>query len=98
MDRRLALREILEKVFDIIPAFKSKDELLEEEFNKFVSDNKPGDSDSVPAIKTLFQGLYLPDGLISETSSTVGHLTEASHPLPVFSTGTTFDALPEKLP
>ena len=98
MDRRLALREILEKVFDIIPAFKSKDELLEEEFNKFVSDNKPGDSDSVPAIKEhISRHISLPTAH-SETSSTVGHLTRPSHPLPVFSTGTTIYALPEKLP
>ena len=55
VDRRLTLREILEKVFDLIPAFKSKDELLEEEFNKFVADNKPEDSDSIPAIKTYFK-------------------------------------------
>ena len=37
VDRRVTLREILEKVFDLIPGFKSKDELLEEEFDKFVA-------------------------------------------------------------
>jgi type I restriction enzyme R subunit len=31
VDRRLTLREILEKIFGLIPRFKSKDELLEEE-------------------------------------------------------------------
>ncbi len=36
VDRRITLREILEKVFVLIPRFKSKDELLEEEFAKFV--------------------------------------------------------------
>ncbi len=41
VDRRLTLREILEKVFGLIPRFKSKDELLEEEFSKFVADFKP---------------------------------------------------------
>ena len=41
VDRRLTLREILEKVFGLIPGFKSKDELLEEEFAKFVADHKP---------------------------------------------------------
>jgi type I restriction enzyme R subunit len=41
VDRRLTLREILEKVFGLIPRFKSKDELLEEEFSKFVADRKP---------------------------------------------------------
>ncbi len=38
VDRRLELREILEKIFGLIPHFKSKDELLEEEFSKFVAD------------------------------------------------------------
>jgi len=36
VDRRLTLREILEKIFGLIPRFKSKDDLLEEEFAKFV--------------------------------------------------------------
>ena len=31
VDRRLTLREIIEKTFGLIPYFKSKDELLEEE-------------------------------------------------------------------
>ena len=55
VDRRLALREILEKAFDLIPRFKSKDELLEEEFTKFVSDQKPSQAKSITAIKTYFK-------------------------------------------
>jgi len=35
-DRRLSLWEILDKVFGRIPRFKSKDELAEEEFDKFL--------------------------------------------------------------
>ena len=35
VDRRLSLHEIIEKIFGIIPYFKSKEELLEEEFEKF---------------------------------------------------------------
>jgi len=37
VDRRLTLREIIEKVFGYIPYFKSKDELMEDEFDKFDS-------------------------------------------------------------
>jgi type I restriction enzyme R subunit len=37
LDRRLSLREILDKIFGKIKRFKSKDELLEEEVQKFVS-------------------------------------------------------------
>ena len=56
--RRLTLREILEKVFDIIPRFKSKDELLEEEFAKFVADHQPeaeGEAEAIPVIKAYFK-------------------------------------------
>ena len=40
VDRRLGLREILEKAFGLITGFKSKDELLEEEFDKFLLDQQ----------------------------------------------------------
>ncbi len=55
VDRRLTLREILEKLFDIIPRFKSKDELLEEEFAKFVASHKPEEAKSMMAIRTFFK-------------------------------------------
>ncbi len=55
VDRRLTLREILEKVFGLIPRFKSKDELLEEEFSKFVADRVPSPPSAIPAIKTYFK-------------------------------------------
>ena len=57
VDRRLTLREILEKVFGLIPRFKSKDELLEEEFAKFVADAKPDEADGHPGDQDLLQGL-----------------------------------------
>jgi type I restriction enzyme R subunit len=43
IDRRLPLREIIEKIFGYIPYFKSKDELLEEEFEKFDTRYLPAD-------------------------------------------------------
>ncbi len=61
VDRRISLREILEKVFDLIPAFKSKDELLEEEFNKFVAGHEPDDIQSIPAIRTYFKAYVTSD-------------------------------------
>ena len=61
VDRRLSLREILEKIFDLIPRFKSKDELLEEEFAKFVADYKPEEADAIPAIKTYFKAYVISD-------------------------------------
>ncbi len=65
VDRRLTLREILEKVFGLIPRFKSKDELLEEEFSKFVADAKPEDPIAVPAIKTFFKA-YVTSGKVRD--------------------------------
>lgn len=63
VDRRLTLREILEKVFGLIPRFKSRDELLEEEFAKFVADYKPEEADRLPAIKRYFKA-YVTDGRV----------------------------------
>ena len=69
VDRRLGLREILEKVFDLIPRFKSKDELLEEEFGKFVADHTPARPDSIPAIKNFFKA-YITDLMTREAVDT----------------------------
>ena len=55
VDRRLTLREILERVFDLIPRFKSKDELLEEEFDKFVAGYPPDEPESLPAMRAFFK-------------------------------------------
>jgi type I restriction enzyme, R subunit len=55
VDRRLGLREILEHIFGLIPRFKSKDELLEEEFNKFVADYKPDEASAIPAMRHYFK-------------------------------------------
>ncbi len=55
VDRRISLREILEKVFGLIPSFKSKDQLLEDEFAKFVADHKPDRAGSIIAIKNYFK-------------------------------------------
>jgi type I restriction enzyme R subunit len=63
VDRRLSLREILEKVFGLIPRFKSKDELLEEEFAKFVANHVPDPPSSIPAIKHYFKA-YITDGAV----------------------------------
>jgi len=43
-DRRIPLKEMLEKVLGFIPRFKTKEELLEEEFEKFDSRYMPGEN------------------------------------------------------
>ena len=92
VDRRLTLREILEKVFGLIPAFKSKDELLEEEFGKFVADARPAEAEAIPAIKTFFKAYV--------TSDQIRYIIEAKQftdlaTNPVFSTRD-FRAVPAK--
>ena len=83
VDRRLSLREILEKVFGLIPRFKSKDELLEEEFAKFVADAKPEEAIAIPAIKTFFKAYVTSDQVRHIITS--GHLTDLATN-PFFST------------
>ena len=65
VDRRITIREILEKVFDLIPDFKSKDELLEEEFAKFVADHKPERTGAIIPIKNYFKA-YATDGYVRD--------------------------------
>lgn len=92
VDRRLTLREILEKVFRLIPRFKSKDELLEEEFSKFVADYRPEEVAAIPAIKTYFKAYVTSDRVrdIIESKQFTDLATN-----PAFST-TDFRAVPEK--
>ncbi len=92
VDRRITLREILEKIFGLIPRFKSKDELLEEEFAKFVADYKPEESEAIPALKNYFKAYATSDHVrhIIDT----GHLTDLATN-PVFSTRD-YRAVPEK--
>lgn len=82
VDRRPTLREILEVIFGFIPRLKSKDELLEEEFAKFVADYKPDEVEALPAIKAYFKAYA--------TSNHLRHIIEskefaALHTNPAFS-------------
>ena len=92
VDRRLTLREILEKVFGLIPRFKSKDEMLEEEFSKFVADYKPDDAGSIIAIKTYFKA-YATSGKVREIIDSRAFVDLATNP--VFTTAD-FKAVPTK--
>ena len=83
VDRRLTLREILEKIFGLIPRFKSKDELLEEEFTKFIADYKPEEAEAIPAMKHYFKA-YVTNDKIRHIINTK-HFTELATN-PVFST------------
>ena len=92
VDRRLTLREILEKVFGLIPRFKSRDELLEEEFAKFVADAKPEEAAAIPAIKTYFKA-YVTSGRVRDIIDSRQFTDLATNPM--FSTRE-FKAVPAK--
>jgi type I restriction enzyme R subunit len=59
IDRRLSLNEIIKKIFGFIPYFKGKDELLEDEFEKFDSRYLP-DEKHFSTAKNYFKS-YLTD-------------------------------------
>jgi type I restriction enzyme R subunit len=92
VDRRITLREILEKVFGLIPRFKSKDELLEEEFAKFVADHVPEPPSAIPAIKHYFKA-YVTSGLVRDIIDSRQYTDLATNP--VLSTRD-FKAVPQK--
>jgi type I restriction enzyme R subunit len=55
----------VEKAFGLIPGFKSKDELLNTEFDKFISIYKPSSADNVPALKYYFKA-YVTDNRLRD--------------------------------
>jgi len=69
VDRRLTLREILEKIFGLIPYFKAKDELLDDEFQKFLLDASTEgiekQADKIVAMKYYFKA-YATDGRLRD--------------------------------
>lgn len=60
IDRKVSIREVVEKIFGIIPKFKSKDEILEEEFDKFISIYPPDQDVNIRALKYFFKA-YIVD-------------------------------------
>jgi type I restriction enzyme R subunit len=92
VDHRLTLREILEKIFGLIPRFRSKDELLEEEFAKFVADRKQAKAESISAIKNFFKA-YAASEQVRQIIDTKDYTVLATHPM--FSTRD-FKAVPVK--
>lgn len=65
IDRRLSLREIIEKAYGFIQQFKSKDDLLEEEFGKFIADTKPEKPDIIMPLKYFFKA-YITDNKVRD--------------------------------
>ncbi len=57
VDRRLGLKEILQKTFGLITGFKSKDELLEDEFDKFLLDQQNATGFQADSTATAVQAM-----------------------------------------
>lgn len=79
IDRKVSIREVVEKIFGIIPKFKSKDELLEEEFDKFISIYPPGEDVNVRALKYFFKA-YVVDQDIRRILDTKDFHALHTHP------------------
>lgn len=60
LDRRLTVREIVEKAFGHIPRFKNRDELIDDEFQKFLLDQKPEQADQIAQMRYFFDA-YIKD-------------------------------------
>jgi len=91
VDRRLSLREILEKAFGIIPRFKSKDELLDEEFAKFLVDAQPDDPTAIRPMQYFFKA-YATDQRVREIIEDKRYGELNTHPA---FTAQDFKAVPE---
>jgi type I restriction enzyme R subunit len=73
LDRRLSVRELIEKAFGHIPRFKSKDELIDDEFQKFLLDQKPEQADRIAQMRYYFEA-YIKDAGVRKTIDD-GHFT-----------------------
>ncbi|OHB14777.1 MAG: restriction endonuclease subunit R [Candidatus Zambryskibacteria bacterium RIFOXYC1_FULL_39_10] len=78
IDRRLTLSEVLDKVFGRLDKFKNKDELLEEEFEKFISIYKPESKYYYP-IKNYLKA-YITDTEIREIVESKEYARFATNP------------------
>ncbi len=71
IDRRISIREVLEYIFGMIPRIKMKNELLEEEFEQFIDDNKSRFAENVDiaAMRYYFKA-YISDSKVREIIDT----------------------------
>lgn len=60
LDRKLSWKEVLQRAFGLISRFKTQDELLEDECDKYISINKP-EAEYVPYIKNFIKA-YVTSG------------------------------------
>jgi len=78
LDRRLSWKEVLMRIFGMIDRFKTREELLEEEFQKFVAINKPEPENAV-RIKN-YMIAYLTDAQVRQIIDSGNYAELASNP------------------
>lgn len=83
VDRRISVRELIEKAFGFIPGFKSKAELIEDEFQKFLADQKPEEADRIREMRYFFEA-YIRDANV-RAKIDAGHLQDLNVN-PIFTT------------
>ncbi len=74
VDRRISVRELVEKAFGFIPGFKSKAELIEDEFQKFLTDQQPEEADRIREMRYFFEA-YIRDAHV-RAKIDAGHLAD----------------------
>ncbi len=74
VDRRITIRELIEKAFGFIPKFKSKSELIDDEFQKFLLDQKPEEAGRIAQMRYFFEA-YLRDAKVRSLID-AGHLAD----------------------
>jgi type I restriction enzyme R subunit len=80
IDRKVSIRELVEKIFGIIPKFKSKDELLDEEFDKFISIYPPEEDVNIRSLQYFFKA-YIIDQDIRKIIETKDFQALQTHPV-----------------
>ena len=83
IDRKISIREVVEKVFGIIPKFKTKDELLEEEFDKFISIYPPNEDVNVRALKYFFKAYVVDQNIRDILKAKDFHALQTNATLPI---------------
>lgn len=95
-DRRISLREFIEKAFGKITDFKTKDELLNEEFEKFIAIHKPENQFVLP-IKNYLKA-YITDNEIRNIIEKGEYTRLATNPKLTFSDLKVLDGWIERVP
>ena len=79
VDRKPTLKEMLERIFNIIPKFKSRDDLLNEECDKFISIYKPAMEFVLP-IKNFLK-TYITDPIVRDVVDSGKYADLATSPV-----------------